>query len=105
MQNNKRYWLRIGITLAGLHLLIGVLMLVIFLFRSNPSAEDIMFFLFLAIPDYPAVWIMQYLDLPGRGLVDVFYIILFGTSQWFLFGSILGLVYGKIKNRKSLSKV
>jgi hypothetical protein len=102
MQNNKRYWLRGGITLASIHLLIGVIMLFIYFSSADPSGEGIMFFMFLAVPDLPIVLLMKFLPSPGSAFAEVGYLILFGTLQWFLIGSIIGYLYGKIKNRNKV---
>jgi hypothetical protein len=45
---------------------------------------------------------MKFLPSPGSAFAEVGYLILFGTLQWFLIGSIIGYLYGKIKNRNKI---
>ena len=96
----KRYWLRVGITLAVIHLIIALVMLGMYLLgRSDPHSESIWAFFLLGFIDFPSIFFLQILPFRGE-IAEIGGLIIGGTVQWALIGGLLGSLYGRIKNKK-----
>lgn len=103
MQNNKRYWLRGGLIIGGIY---SVLFIVYVLYVLSVQSEQDGIWLsmiILALSGLPTTLLLEYLDL-GKFLDDsmvnaVTVLFVFCTTQWFVIGSILGWIYGKIMDK------
>jgi len=103
----KRYWLRDGITVGIIYSILFILYVVYAYSVEGNTSSGAGFGLSLiplALSGFPAVLILDILPNFIKPTIDslfggilIMYIV--NTLQWFIIGSFLGLLYGKIKNR------
>ena len=98
--NQKRYWLRFASIATLLHLILWVVTLLIST-STNESVGRAFVWMWLALLDIPAVYLGKFLSLGGilNSITGVaVWLLLMGTTQWFLIGGLIGILYKKIRN-------
>lgn len=101
VQMNQKFWLKGGIIMLGMSILsVAFIFLgVLACYDSCPKVLGYLPLLFL-LPLYVAE---EYLNVDLEGLILLLYLLNF--LIYFLFGSIIGWIYGKVKNRKSANSL
>jgi hypothetical protein len=107
MGNNKRYWLRGGVIIGGIYLII-LTAYIIFVLSSNIDPADKSFaFILVVMSGIPLTLILEKISflnkLLDHSLLSTVVIVCFvSIFQWFIIGSFFGWIYGKIVNRNKV---
>ena len=94
------YWLKGGFILGAINVVLSLISLMMSASAEDSISKAFAFF-WIALIDYPAFKLAQsFLSSSFDSAFGAFLIaIIFGTIQWFLIGTILGWIVGKIKSK------
>jgi hypothetical protein len=86
-------WLKYGLIFGGIHLIIGLFILIIpFILYGSGDLSILLSFI-----DFPIIFIIK--SLPST--IGIWWreinLLIFGTIQWFAIGSVIGWIIGKFK--------
>ena len=97
----KRYWLRGGICLGILNIILAVGSI------ATPACGDLLAILF-ELPGIPFLFLFSVITEAigwhvSVRIMECQVLFLFGTLGYFLIGAVIGWIYGKIKNRNKVA--
>ncbi|HCB35215.1 MAG: hypothetical protein A2W52_03700 [Candidatus Taylorbacteria bacterium RIFCSPHIGHO2_02_49_25] len=80
---------------------ISACLLIWFVFENSaPGIHANQSFFILVIINIPSTFVLGFLPLKGN--MQLAEVVILGAIQWFIIGALLGLLSGKIKNRKKV---
>jgi|SRR6185369_13077460 len=96
----KRYWLRVGITLAIINIILCVIAFNLPEVKNPHNNSDLIALLFpnILISSFALSWMGW-----SEGMPTILVYLIPGSIFWFIVGAILGWIYGKIKNRNKVN--
>lgn len=107
--NNKRYWLRIGITLTVIHFIFWLTIFIAALNSMNVVDGESrgLVLIFLIFVDFVATLLQQMFHILNNHSIVAWGLLflIIGSIRWFVIGSICGWIYGKIIHRNKNNSI
>ena len=98
---NKKYWLRVALSLVVVHLILLIITFIISSSSTGPEAGFV--WIWISLLDLPVLTLAKSFISGSFGLKETAILVFVaGSIQWFLIGGFLGWLYGKIKNRNKV---